>query len=186
MSTLPRTVVLPICIIALLLGVGCDEGSSDNSASAPVATAATTAAATAPATGAQPNSVVKEILATQVDPPGAPGRTLTLVRYTIVPGAELPVHVHPGVQLASIQSGTLTYTIVSGTAEVKRASGQTESVTGPSTITVGPNGAVAETADLVHFGANKTDAPVVIVATLLTENGRDPAVTIPPTAPPSG
>src|SRR5437660_668399 len=81
------------------------------------------------------NPVVKDILATQIDPPGAPGRTLTLVRYRIAPGAQLPAHVHPGVQLASVQSGTLTYTVISGTAAVRRGATATgETVTGPATI----------------------------------------------------
>jgi hypothetical protein len=128
------------------------------------------------------NPVVKDILATQMDPPGALGRTLTLVRYTIAPGAQLPAHVHPGVQLASIQSGTLTYTVITGTAAVRRGATATgEIVTGPATITLGPGDDVTETGDMVHFGANKTDVPVVILATLLTEDGRDLAILVPQT-----
>ena len=128
-----------------------------------------------PATTAVP--VLKESLATEVDPPGAPGRTLTLMRYTIAPGAKLSPHIHPGVQLASIQSGTLTYTVISGTATVTRANGTKEEVTG-QTITLGPGDAVAENDGMVHFGENKTDAPVVILATLLTQSDKDLAVTV--------
>ena len=65
---------------------------------------------------------MKDVLATDTDPPGAPGYTLTLIRYTIAPGAQLAAHVHPGVQMAEVDEGTLTYTIVSGTAEVRRGS----------------------------------------------------------------
>lgn len=57
------------------------------------------------------------------------------MRYTIAPGAQLPAHIHPGVQVASIQSGSLTYTVVNGTATVRRSSGATESVTGPTLLT---------------------------------------------------
>lgn len=126
------------------------------------------------------NPVVRDILVDKMDPPGAPGRTLTLVKYTIAPGAQLPAHVHPGVQLASIQSGTLTYTVISGTAAVRRGATATgETVRGPATVTLGPGDDVTELGDMVHFGTNKTDAPVVIMATLLTEDGRDLAITVP-------
>lgn len=96
----------------------------------------------------------------------------------IAPGAQLAAHIHPGVQLASVVSGTLTYTVVSGTATVKRSTGATESVTGPATTTLGPGDEVTENADMVHFGANATGSPVVILATLLTESGRDLAVPV--------
>lgn len=123
------------------------------------------------------------MLGTDPAPPGAPGRTLTLIRYTIAPGAKLSPHIHPGVQLASIQSGTLTYTVESGTATVTRAGGGTEEVTGPATTTLGPGDAVVEHDGMVHFGANDTDQPVVILATLLTEDGKDLAVTVTTPAP---
>lgn len=163
-----RAVRVCVCAGALVLAAACSSSSTTKTA-APTTTQAT--------------PVVREILDSQVDPPGAPGRTLTLVRYTIAPGAQLPAHIHPGVQEASIQSGTLTYTVISGTAEVKRAlGGQIEAVAGPKTVTLGPGDAVTETGDMVHFGANKTGAPVVIVASLLTENGRDLAITVPVTS----
>ncbi len=128
-------------------------------------------------------AVKREILGTDVDPPGALGRTLTLVRYTIAPGAKLAPHVHPGVQMASIESGSLAYTVVSGTATVQRAGGAVEAVTGPSTITLGAGDAVIETGEMVHFGANPTKVPVVIEATLLTEDGKDLAIPVTTTVP---
>ncbi|MEA2843221.1 MAG: hypothetical protein QOJ69_892, partial [Actinomycetota bacterium] len=123
--------------------------------------------------------VARDLLASDADPPGAPGRTLSLVRYTIAPGAQLPPHVHPGVQMASIEAGTLSYTVITGTATVKRSSGTVESVTGPATTALGPGDAVTETGDMVHFGANATGAPVIILASLLTESGQDLAVLVP-------
>jgi hypothetical protein len=174
-----RTAVSSFFLTAFLLVSGCG-GSAGGAGPSRAAPAATTAVAT-------PAPVVKDVLASETDPPGAVGRTLTLIRYTIAPGAELPAHVHPGVQLASIQSGSLTYTVVSGTATVTRAATATpEPVTGPNTVTLGPGDAVSERGDMVHFGANRTDSPVVILATLLTESGRDLAVvvTTPPTSAP--
>ena len=125
--------------------------------------------------------VVRELLATDPSPPGAPGRTLTLVRYTIAPGARLIPHMHPGVQVANIQEGRLTYTVMTGTAIVQRAAavgGASEPVTGPATLTLNPGDTVTETGDMVHFGANATSRPVVILASLLTESGRDLAIVV--------
>lgn len=149
---------------------------------------AATASGAAPATDAPGSTttlapgttvaVQKDVLASEVDPPGGEGSTLTLMRYTIAPGAKLSPHIHPGVQLASIEAGTLTYTVVEGTATVTRADGTVEQVTAPATTTLGPGDAVAENDGMVHFGANDTDEPVVILATLLTADGQDLAVTV--------
>ena len=79
------------------------------------------------------------------------------MRYTIAPAAKLSPHIHPGVQLARIESGTLTYTIVSGTAMVTRAGGAAEPVVGPTTISLAAGDSVAENLDMVHFGENQTD-----------------------------
>lgn len=139
-----------------------------------------------PTTTVEP--VVRTILAQTENPPGAPGRRLTLVRYTIAPGAELPPHVHPGVQMASIVSGTLAYRVISGMATVHRqvdASGvpaAVEELAGPFDAELRAGDAVIEIASMVHFGANKTAAPVVILATLITDPAADLAVPAPPTA----
>ncbi len=127
--------------------------------------------------------VVREILAQMDSPPGASGRRLTLVRYTIAPGAQLAPHVHPGVQMASIESGTLTYQIVSGTVTIQRAVGgngvpaSTEHLTGPANTKLDPGDVVIEEGQMVHFGANNTNAPVIIAATLITE-GADLSVAV--------
>lgn len=151
-----------------LAGCGSDEGGA-------AATSPPTSAAGAGAAA----EVVKDVLAVTDDPPGAPGRTLTLIRYTIPAGAKLAPHVHPGVQLARITDGTLTYTVVEGTAAVRRAGAEAdEEVRGPATVELGPGDAVAERDGMVHYGENRTDAPVVIEATLLTRTGEDLAVPV--------
>jgi hypothetical protein len=160
-----RTSHIPV--VALLLASLACSGS-------PTTPAATAADPPAP--------VVREILAQMVDAPGAPDRRLTLVRYTIAPAAQLPPHVHPGVQMASIVSGTLTYHVVSGTATVQRgvtadgAPAATESFTGPAETTLNAGDAVIENGSMVHFGANRTAAPLVILAALLTDPGSELAV----------
>mgnify|MGYP001492122705 CR=1 FL=1 len=165
-------------VVALATG-SC--GSSDASEGRPASTTAKPADpstdATAPAGAA--GAVVKDILGTEVDPPGAPGRTLTLIRYTIPPGAALAPHIHPGVQLASIRSGRLTYNVVDGVAIVRRAGATTdEKLVGPTSTVLRPGDAVTEVDGMVHFGANDTKKPIVIEATLITKTGEDLAVPV--------
>lgn len=173
---------LLLCASAVLLTIGglaaCASTTAQTSTATSSATtgAPGTVAGTTP--GTAPTAVVKQVLNEQKDPPGAPGRTLTLMRYVIAPGAKLSPHIHPGIQLAYIESGTLTYTIVSGTANVRRGGGGPEPVTGPATITLHAGDAVNETGDMVHFGANEGSVPLVILASLLTEDGKDLAVTV--------
>ncbi|MBI2706632.1 MAG: hypothetical protein HYX32_15280 [Actinobacteria bacterium] len=167
-----RRIVSGLSFLLVLTVTACGAGTNATTGTAP--------ARESPGTTAVP--VVKETLASEVDPPGAPGRTLTLARYTIAPDAQLSPHIHPGVQLASIQAGTLTYTVVSGTATLTRANGTTDEVTGPATVALDAGDAVAENDGMVHFGANRTGAPVVILATLLTQSDSDLAVTVTTTA----
>ena len=155
-----------VSLAALVFAATACGSSTTGAASTPTPTASVTASKAA----AVP--VLREVLDNDLTPPGAPGRTLSLVRYTIAPGARLPPHVHPGVQLASIQSGTLTYTVISGVAKVRRAGASTDTpVKGPATIKLGPGDAVTEIGNMVHFGENKTPSPVIILAALLTEDG---------------
>jgi quercetin dioxygenase-like cupin family protein len=164
----------------VIAACGADTADTAAGGAAP-GTSVATPGGTAPGTTI---AVAKDVLASEVDPPGADGSTLTLMRYTIAPGATLSPHVHPGVQLAHIESGTLTYTVVSGTATVTRSGGAVEEVTGPTTTALAAGDSVAENDGMVHFGANATDEPVVILATLLTEDGKDLAVTV--TTAPAG
>ena len=166
----------PLTVVAAVLAlVLASCGSSSGSGSVAAGTTLPTATATG-APGSEP--VVKDVLAEDTEPPGAPGYTLTLIRYTIAPGAKLAPHVHPGVQMAHIDEGTLSYTIVSGTAQVRRGSGPAAPVTGPANLSLGPGDSVVEPFDMVHFGANDTAEPVVITATLLTETAKGLAVPV--------
>src|SRR5690606_6514981 len=71
------------------------------------------------ATPEQP-TVVREVLASG-EPDAAPGELLELVQYTIPGNITLPVHVHPGMQVSTIVSGELIYTVLEGEAYVTRA-----------------------------------------------------------------
>ncbi|MCD9623651.1 hypothetical protein [Rhabdothermincola salaria] len=165
------TVLLAALLLVVLAACGADDTAEERSAAAPSTTESDADSTDPTDPGSSDEPVVREILSEHVDPPGVPGMTLSLVRYTIAPGAQLAPHVHPGIQMAFIESGTLSYTVESGTAVVRRATGTEEDVTGPSTTSIEAEESVVEVGDMVHFGANDTDAPIVILATLLTEDG---------------
>ncbi len=179
----------PALVLALVLAVGLGACGSDQASPSSTAAGLTAPEGGAPTTGTSMptgDPVTKEVLATDVDPPGAPGYTLTLIRYTIAAGAKLAPHVHPGVQMAAIDSGQLTYTVISGTAQVRRAgSDQAEPLVGPATTTLEPGDSVVEPFDMVHFGANDFGTPVVITATLLTETDLGLSVAVTTTTAPS-
>ena len=169
--------VLALAAAALLGGCGSDSTAATSTLAARTATADDTGATTTSA--AASTEVVKDVLGQFDDPPGAPDSMLTLIRYTIPPGAKLAPHIHPGAQLARIESGTLSYTIEEGTATVRRAGADAdEQVTGPTTISLEAGDTVTELDGMVHFGANEIDQPIVIVATLLTTDGEDLAVPV--------
>ena len=105
-------------------------------------------------------------------PRSAPGETLELVQYIIPAGAVLPVHMHPGVQMATVESGTLTYHVVShGSADVTRASGIQESIVPGMSTTFAVGDSWVEPVGMVHYAENRTMQPVILISTsLLDEN----------------
>jgi quercetin dioxygenase-like cupin family protein len=107
-------------------------------------------------------------------PSFAPGRQLTLMRVEIPPGTAFAPHRHPGMQVAYVVSGTLTYRVYRGSVKVYRgpADGMQTLV---RTITAGHSGAVTpgewlvETPNLWHSGGNEGKKPVgLLVAALLS------------------
>jgi len=111
--------------------------------------------------------VVREVLSSD-DPESAPGEVLALVRYTIPAGAVLPVHIHPGVQMATVESGVLTYHVIEGgSAPVTRADGTEETIGPGESTTFEVGDAWVEPEGMVHYGENPTSEPVVLMATSL-------------------
>lgn len=132
------------------------------------------------ATPAATPAVVREVLS-QGEPATAPGQILQLVKFIIPAHMRLPVHTHPGMQTAWLQSGELQYTVVSGgpvsiiRAGAEGTPGPPETLSAGQTTTFRPGDSWTEPAGMVHFAENTGDAPVVIlVASLLTE-GAPPA-----------
>ena len=120
-----------------------------------------------PGTPVASGGVVREVLGSS-DPADAPGELFELARYTIPAGTVLPVHTHPGVQMAIVESGTLTYHVVAdGEVLITRADG-TEEVAGPGeTVTFEVGDAWVEAEGMVHYAENLTDQPVVLISSSL-------------------
>jgi quercetin dioxygenase-like cupin family protein len=113
--------------------------------------------------------VVRHVLSSS-HPLPAPGEVLELVQYTIPAGATLPVHKHPGDQMAMVESGKLTYHVMhDGAVKVHRADG-TEATVEPgqvTTFTVGDSW--VEPAGMVHWAENRTGTPIVLISSSLFE-----------------
>lgn len=135
--------------------------------------------------GGQPQ---RTALAQALDPKGAAGETLGLSRVVVPPKAKLPLHYHDGTQVAYVDTGVLTYTVVRGNVAVMRgapgdhptlvrriASGQTAPVNAGEWI-------VEHRADL-HRAENRGDGKVVVLLAALLRNGAPPATPVAHTNP---
>ncbi|MCA9858237.1 MAG: hypothetical protein KC438_00875 [Thermomicrobiales bacterium] len=124
---------------------------------------------------------VREVLVAG-DPNAADGQVLQLVRYHIPAGMTLPMHTHPGMQIAYIEAGVLTYTVVTG-GEIpitqgpnSDSPGATELLGPGETTELHPGDAVVEVDGVVHFGANLGAEPVIILASTLLDPNQPAAV----------
>lgn len=121
--------------------------------------------------------VVREVLMSG-EPVGAPGQVLELVRYEIPPHTVLPVHIHPGMQVAMVESGTLHYTVIEGTLEFARADGTTGALHAGEETDFLPGDRLVEQQGMVHFGENRTDEPVVLLVASLFEADQPPSTVV--------
>lgn len=126
--------------------------------------------------------VVRTVLAEAV-PDDARSLDLQLVRYVIQPDTTLATHHHPGTQLALIESGRLTYTVVTGEVVVHQADGGTRTIKAGSTDVIVAGEWIVEREPVIHYGANLTKDVVVILATTLLRDGQPAAITDPTPAP---
>ena len=107
-------------------------------------------------------------------PPEAPGDLLTVAKVTIPPKGLVAKHRHPVMQIATIVSGRLTYSVLDGTAYVTRSGKTTQSqeaVTAGHTITLRPGDTVTENPDMVHQAKNATSKPVVVWTAVVAKPG---------------
>lgn len=137
---------------------------------------------------ATPAAVVREVINEGL-PGAAPGQVLQLVRYHIPANTVLPVHIHPGMQVALVESGTLHYTVVEGSMSFVRANGETGTLHPGEETDFLPGDSLVEAQGMVHFGENRTDEPVVLLVASLFEAGVPPSSLVPmasPVASPAG
>lgn len=121
------------------------------------------------ATPTDPHAAVVREVINEGMPVAAPGQILQLVRYHIPPNISLPVHIHPGMQVALVEEGMLTYTVVEGEAQYIRADGETGVLVAGETTDFHKGDSVVEPQGMIHFGENKTDEPVVLLVASLFE-----------------
>lgn len=133
---------------------------------------------------ATPAAAVREVLV-QSSPADADGQVMQLVRYDIPAGIVLPEHTHPGTQQAYIESGVLTYHVVSGgSIPVTRADGTTEELGPGESTELHPGDSVVEVPGVVHYGENLGTETVVILAADLLDPDQPASVLYTPEASP--
>lgn len=95
---------------------------------------------------------------------------LALGRVTVMPGAVLPVHFHPGTQIGVIVQGQLTYSVYTGQIIWYRAdapSNEPDIIRPGETVVVRPGDAPVESPDSIHQGRNNGREPLVIYLSTL-------------------
>jgi hypothetical protein len=122
----------------------------------------------------------RESLAATDKPEGAKGKTLGLSRVTVPPGAELALHHHEGTQIAHIAKGTLSYTVVEGSVEVRKGAAD-EDPKLVRKIKAGETGRIKAGQWIVeqrsdrHMAANRGEQKIVIYLATLLDRGAPPA-----------
>lgn len=135
--------------------------------------------------------VASRAVLAQGSPEAANGQVLQLARYHIPRGVVLSMHTHPGMQVAWIESGVLTYHVVSGgSIPVTRAAHDgtpeaTELLAPGQTTELHPGDSVVEVDGVVHYAENIGAEPVIILAATLLDPNQPAAVVVTPAASPS-
>jgi quercetin dioxygenase-like cupin family protein len=100
------------------------------------------------------------------EPESAPGQLLELTRVIIPGGMEIAPHTHPGLQLAVVVQGALTYSVIEGEVQVTHDSGteqaRTVTVGAGETVELTPGSAVMEVPGMVHMARNDGKVAVVV------------------------
>ena len=114
-------------------------------------------------------AITSEVLG-RASPVAVENPEFALGRVTVMPGAVLPVHHHPGTQIGVVVQGELTYSVFTGQIEWHRGddpSGEPYMIGPGETVVVRPGDALIESPDSIHQGRNNSTVPLVIyLATL--------------------
>jgi quercetin dioxygenase-like cupin family protein len=118
-------------------------------------------------------------------PSFAPGRQLSLMRVEIPPHTSLAPHRHPGMQVAYVVSGTLSYTVYRGAVEVYRglADGTqrlVRTIAAGRSGSIGPGEWLVESPGVWHAGGNRGSKPVVILLSALLAAKQPVAIPVNP------
>ena len=106
---------------------------------------------------------------------------LALGQVTVMPGAVLPLHFHPGTQIGVIVQGKLTYTVFSGEITWYRAD---DPANVPAmnrlgqTVVARAGNALVESPDSIHQRRNNAGEPMVIYLSTLFPAGAARALVI--------
>jgi quercetin dioxygenase-like cupin family protein len=156
---------LAILATALLLGIAFGQAGERHLASAD-ATPQPAAAVT----------ISSEVLG-RAAPMAVASPELALGRVTIMPGASIPIHHHPGTQIGTVVQGVLSYRVYSGEVTWEHAGQST-----PTRLLAGQDAAILpgdtliEPPDALHQGWNDGDTPVVIYLSTLFPAGAPRAI----------
>jgi quercetin dioxygenase-like cupin family protein len=122
--------------------------------------------------------ISNEVLA-HASPVAVDNPELSIARVTIMPGAAIPLHHHPGTQIGAVVQGTLTYTVFTGAVQWHHAGdpdGALSLITAGETVEIPTGDAVIETPDSIHQGRNNGETPVVIYLSTLFPAGAPRAI----------
>ena len=106
---------------------------------------------------------------------------LALGRVTVMPGAVLPVHHHPGTQIGAVVQGELTYTVFTGEIEWYRgddSTGEPHMIGPGETVVVRPGDVLIESPESIHQGRNDGGVPLVIYLSTLFPKGAPRAIMV--------
>lgn len=125
-----------------------------------------------------PAVIASEVLG-RAQPVDVPNPELALGRVTIMPGAAIPVHHHPGTQIGAVVQGTLTYTVFTGTVDWVRAGAPetpTYAIPAGETVQIPAGDVLIEAPGSIHQGRNDDTVPVVIYLSTLFPTGAPRAI----------
>jgi quercetin dioxygenase-like cupin family protein len=124
------------------------------------------------------DQVTRQVLG-QSSSDSAPDQLVELTRVVIPAGESIAPHTHPGPQLAVIVSGSLTYTVLEGEAELTRDAGtddaETETIESGESVELEAGDSLIEPPGMVHQAENDTEDPVVIHTSSLFPEGEPPS-----------
>ena len=118
---------------------------------------------------------VSRVVLVGANPPEYEDETLELIKVEVLPGAALPPHSHPGIQIASIAAGQLTYTVLVGEVQIQRAGVDdgpvtAEVMTAGNTTVLNAGDAVIEVGGMIHHAENLGTETVVIYASAFRDS----------------